>query len=224
LSSACPLIFSRQRLPLLKELCRAIVLLRDLHQQLTQLKAKAPIADLYPDDFQTFNALLNQRLKLSSSIVSLSTRMRLTPQSRYDYRTASRLEQRTSKTRKTTPTTTGRSEAEPRPNLTDSQLQAVTDAARPLQPHLRSEFLQQLAAPSARPQDFLLTPPQSHFERLAPNAKLLDLGIDLGPRYASAFIEPFNRCRPSLHGIGAGSVSVPEPPQQFSLGFGYHHS
>ena len=72
--------FTSETVPLLRELCRHIVYARGLAKDITRLKRK-----LSPDeaDRKELRALLDAHGSQSSHIATLSTRLKLTKQSRY---------------------------------------------------------------------------------------------------------------------------------------------
>jgi hypothetical protein len=59
------------------------------------MRKKAAPADMSPDAFDKYNTLLRLKLSLSSTVVSLSTKLRLTNQSRFDKVAAMRKERTT---------------------------------------------------------------------------------------------------------------------------------
>jgi hypothetical protein len=81
--------------PVLLELVRTICTSRDIADQIKQLRAQCSPADMSPDQFDKFNTLLRLKLSLSSTVASLSTKLRLTNQSRFDKVAAMRKEQTT---------------------------------------------------------------------------------------------------------------------------------
>jgi hypothetical protein len=84
--------FPRETHPLLVELCGLIVLSRTVGRELAAIP-RDQLADTAV--LARFSALVRTQVRLSGAIASLSTKMRLTHQSRYGKRTAARLEQTT---------------------------------------------------------------------------------------------------------------------------------